>query len=128
MIAHRLMYHPCPYDVDEKSLREDPILQVLYDYIGKEENVRLRSPIRFDFDKRAASLGHPATHLTLLTPHCRWPVSAPLSVGHFVRFLFKHFYSEYWLAHQTLRTFPQNNHQITITDEETRFLHIACAR
>lgn len=128
LIGHRLVYYPCPYDVDQELLRLEPVLDVIGLYAGIEDNVRLRSPIRFDFDVHAASDEHPAAHVTLFWSHCRWAISAPVSLGHFVRFIFKNFYPSHWFAHASLRNWPQNHLTLTITDEQAKHLHIASAR
>ncbi len=127
LIGHRLAYYPCPFDVDTELLRTSPVLDVIWLYRGRDdERVRLRSPLRFDFDKGAQQAGHPAVHLTLLWDHCRWAVVAPISLGHFLRFIFRHFYPALWNAHDFIRQWPQELGERTITRTEEGALHISC--
>lgn len=60
---------PCPFDIGDdgaERLRIESIFDVIQGYRDRgEEYLRLRSPIRFDYDPAAASLEHPATHVTL---------------------------------------------------------------
>lgn len=126
VVGHRLVYFPCPFDIDEVRLREEPILDVISDYKASVEAVRLRSPIRFDFDPANHTSGHPRTHLTVLWDHCRWAVSTPLSLGHFVRFIFRHFYPELWRSHEFLRKWSQSYvAKGALSDDEAAHLHIA---
>lgn len=125
--GHRLAYHPCPFDVDQELLKIDPVLDVIELYRNQDDSgVRLRSPLRFDYDRANAAEGHPATHLTLVWSHCRWAVIAPLSPGHFIRFVFRHFYPHLWMVHDFIREWPQKSVPRTITNEERGMLHVAC--
>lgn len=129
LLGHRLVYYPCPFDVDEELLRTEPVLDAISLYQGRGDSVvHLRTPLRFDCDLLSQVEGHPATHLTLLSSHCRWAVVAPLSLGHFIRFIFRHFYPQLWHAHDFIRTWPQWLGTRTITPEEERGLHITCLR
>jgi hypothetical protein len=101
LIAHRLAYIPCPVDVDEDLITageavEDVVrLQLDND---PPDCVRLRSPIRFDFDLGAASDRHPAAHLTLNSSSCRIACVAPVHPYRFLDFVYRHFYPEMWAA------------------------------
>lgn len=129
LVGHRLAYYPCPFDVDEELLRTEPLLDVIELYRNhSESSIRLRSPLRFDYDPQNGSDDHPTAHLTLLSPHCRWPIVAPLSPGHFVRFLFRHFYPSFWTAFKFIREWPQQLGERTITTEQEGMLHVACTR
>ncbi len=99
IVSHRLAYIPCPFNVDDSLLREgESVTDVvnLYDNIA---DVRLKSPIRFDFDLAAAEPRHPASHLTINSSDCRIACVAPIHVQRFVDFIFRHFYPIYWEAH-----------------------------
>lgn len=129
LVGHRLGYYPCPFDLDQELVEQEPILDVVSIYRGRDDSlVRLRSPIRFDYSSKAQGHDHPAVHLTLLWRHCRWAVFSPLSPGHFVRFVFKHFYPDLWRVHHFLRDWPQWHGDRTITKEQETTLHVACMR
>ena len=117
IVKHRLLYYPCPFDLTSQQLQEEVLDDIVSGFIkaGGVSEVRLRTPIRFDYDLHARSNDHPTSHLTLLTENCRWPVVAPLSPGHFVRFVFRNFYPEVWKALPALQEWPlelgdKNNH------------------
>ncbi|MCC7424274.1 MAG: DUF2290 domain-containing protein [Planctomycetaceae bacterium] len=126
LTGHRLCLYPCPYDVDREELETQPFLDVIDLYrAAQDEYLRLRSPIRFDYDPRNASLGHPAVHAHILWGHCRCAVSAPLSFGHFLQFVFCNFFPEIWSAHTFLREWKRTFREQTITDDETSFIHLS---
>lgn len=95
---HRLCFYPCPIRFTSRELEDFTIEQLLEILDGSDlkGRIRLEGPLRFDFDLDAGKKDHPASHLTISRTSCRVPVSAPLSVGHFVRFLFSHFYPTQW--------------------------------
>lgn len=127
LIGHRLLYCPCPYDLDNDLLRAEPVLDVVSMYKEKDETmVRLRSALRFDYHKGATE--EPAVHMTLFWKHSRWAIVAPISPGHFIRFIFRQFYPVLWRAHEFLRNWPQQLGDRTITKEEESLLHITCLR
>jgi hypothetical protein len=129
LVGHRLCYYPCPFEVDRELLLSEPVADVV-DYYRQQGDkyLRLRSPVRFDFDERNAGEGHPAVHVHVLWAHCRLPVVAPLSPGHFIRFIFANFYPGMWLVHSFLREWPQRLGARTIGAAEEFALHISCRR
>ena len=80
LVAHRLAYVPCPFEVEPDLLASEPLLEV-YDLHagGHVHSVVLGTVIRFDFDRRSARRGHSASHLTINGPSCRIPCAAPRS-------------------------------------------------
>lgn len=109
LVGHCLAYYPCPFRLSNEELsefRERPVNEVLYQYLDDFSRFRARSPLRFDFDERAATPEHPASHLTLVKGDCRWAVFGPLSLGHFVTFVFRHFYPSLWQQHEFIREWP----------------------
>jgi len=129
VVGHRLCFYPCPFEVDVDLLQSEPILDVIELYRGRgDESLRLRSPIRFDYSSKAATEGHPASHVHLIKASCRCPVVAPLSLGHFLRFVFKHFYPLLWAQHEFLRKWPQRLGTRTIVGADEGMLHLACRR
>lgn len=103
---HRLCFMPCPIHIKASELGFFGLEELVELIEGHEfkERVRLEGPLRFDYDSDAGSLAHPSSHLTISRVSCRVPVSAPLSVGHFVRFLFSHFYPQQWSESEEIRS------------------------
>ena len=126
LVGHRLLYFPCPFDLDLELLDTLTLSELIDLYLGEgSDKVRLRSPVRFDFDPVAHSRNHPASHMTFQWSHSRIPVKSPVSFGHFVQFVFQNFYPHLWDAHEFLNMWPRDELEATITSEERRTLHIS---
>lgn len=69
-----------------------------------EQNLFLRSPMRFDFSPADAGEFHPASHLTINSPECRIPARAPLCFDTFIKFLFENFYLDAWKSQKVQRS------------------------
>lgn len=138
LVHHRLCWMPCPVPVPEIQ-QDDPIEdvvdilladasdQVLDDYDptrSDDVSLLLVTPLRFDFDPDLQAEDHAASHLTLCGSGCRIPVFGALSLGHFVRTVFRHFYAEIWRSEQDLREWTVRQLPRVITVEEQRQLHI----
>jgi hypothetical protein len=129
LVGHRLAYYPCPYDIDPAWLEHEPLADVVELHrADPKATIRMASPIRFDYSESFQGEGHPASHLTIITNDCRWAVTSALSPGHFVRFIFRHFYPAVWARLSFVRTWPQPTGKRTITEAEESLLHISCGR
>lgn len=125
MVGHRLLFFPCPFDLELEFLNEIPLSELIDLHANQRaETVQLRTPVRFDYDPNAGSQDHPVSHLTFQWPCSRIPVYAPVSPGFFIQFVFKNFYPALWKAHLFLRKWPRDALEPTITSEERRFLHV----
>jgi hypothetical protein len=132
LIKHRLCFYPCPFylEPDEWELYQQAGLGLLdifepLSFDKFQNHLRLQSPVRFDFDLDSATEDHPASHLHLLREDCRIPVFAPLSIGHFVQFVFRHFYPEQWQSYEFLREWSREKYDTMLTDKQRRQLHLA---
>ena len=125
LVGHRLLYFPCPFDLDPEILRTFTLMEVIDLYRENEDtNVKLRTPLRFDYDLGAIGSGHPASHVTFQWAHTRIPVMSPISIGHFVQFVFKNFYPDIWMIHSFIREWPRREVERTITLEDKNVLHL----
>lgn len=125
--AHRLCYYPCPIDIVDLELGEISIVEWIEGLSATElrERLRLRTPVRFDFAPHQATDGHPASHFTISRDTCRIEVGAPVSLGHFVRFVFENFYPDLWQKHDFLRkqACHQWNTTLTAVDVDRLYVH-----
>lgn len=140
LVGHRMCCYPCPLllprdftvsDTDELDLLLLEELQGQMDAIERradpaEVRLRLRSPVRFDYVRDSGA--HPDSHLHISGPDVRVPVISPLSIGHFVQFVIRHFYESAWadmgLAAVTRWPIAQRSRCISSDDELQ--LHLAC--
>lgn len=128
--GHRLAYIPCPYRLDPDMIRSDPILDVLDLHIQTDPtSMVLHSAVRFDYDPGSAAPGHPASHLTINSAQCRIACAAPLHVGRFADFVFRHFYADVWTAHRSYfsRAATRPIGDRTLTDEDRNSPHLMWA-
>ena len=126
LVGHRLVYFPCPFDLDEELIQTSGLFEVIDLYQDHEiDLVRLRSPVRFDYHPTSSSSSglHPASHMTFQSSDCRIPVMAPISPGHFIRFVFKSFYPSIWSDSVFLQQLPKHDMGLTISADEKRNLH-----
>lgn len=123
---HRLSFYPCPIQFTPRELEEYTIEQLIDLLDGSEfkDRIRLEGPLRFDFDLDAGTVDHPASHLTISRTSCRIPISAPLSLGHFVRFLFRNFYPAEWANSEALREWACSTENSCLPEIEEDRLYI----
>lgn len=134
LVGHRLVYVPCPYNFTDLNMPLDPAdLLDLYDDC-RVTDIVLASAIRFDFDPQRRTRNefhrakfHPDSHITMNSALCRIPCAAPLRLGNFVEFVFKHFYPDLWDSHKYLRGLSREGLDRTVTEEERFGLHLAWA-
>jgi len=128
LAGHRLVYIPCPFLIiaeDAELLRTEPILDVIDMYRARGEAcLRLRTPIRFDFDPDAADDQHPASHVTLNGQACRIPACGPLSLGYFIELVFRHLYPEIWIVHDFLANTPRQALPRQIVETHEQSIHL----
>lgn len=123
VVSNRFCYYPCPlalsaesWDPNEGSfldLFDDLLLEefsssaedlLSLDEAGIRPHLMLRGPIRFDYAPNQAAPGHSASHLHFGTEETRLPVFGPLSIGHFLRFVIRHFYPDVWTESAAIST------------------------
>ncbi len=127
LTRHRLVYYPCPFEMDTADMtlfKESAFIDVLEEYAHRNDRFRTRSAIRFDYSEADSKVGHPASHMTMLTDSCRWAVFGPVSLEQFVGFVFQHFYPEQWHDTEYLRKLSPNTLGRTIAQEEEKSLHV----
>jgi hypothetical protein len=122
-----LVYYPCPLARNEEN-GDDSILDLIELLEDAEIVARLRqqTPLRFEFDPAAGTEDHAVCHLHISRDSCRVPVYAPLRVGRFVRFVFRHSYPEAWHAHEFLREWncPDLNSVISLGQQQELYLRV----
>lgn len=123
---HRLCFMPCPIHFDPSELADFSIGELLevLDSTELMSRIRLEGSLRFDYDPETTTADHPASHLTISRSSCRIPVSAPLSLGHFVRFVFQHFYPDAWNKHEAIRAWACSSWDACLGELETDRLFV----
>jgi hypothetical protein len=125
----RLSYHPCPFPITPDELRAfgGGLLEFIRDaFMDRiEENLLLRSPIRFDYAPAAVADFHPASHVTVNDPSCRIPARAPLRFDTFMKLILENFYLEAWQDPAIARelAFSQEDECLSDHDRGRAYLH-----
>lgn len=128
LVGHRLVYYPCPFELASDLVDDLGLLDVIDMHVaGPGPGIRLGGPLRFDYDAGAPA-GHPSSHLTLISNDCRWAVTSPLSPGHFIRFIFRHFYRSLFDNLRFLREWPIEEDRRTIAVDEENAIHVSTGR
>jgi hypothetical protein len=83
-----------------------------------EENLLLKSPIRFDYAPGAAADYHPASHITLNDPSCRIPARAPLNFDTFMKFILENFYFDVWRSQAVIRELAFSHEEDCMSDHD----------
>lgn len=126
VIRHRLCFYPCPCAFDPDLASGEPLLDVIDMYLQESpSHLRLRTPLRFDYDASREDDQHSPAHLHMQWAHCRCAVAGPLSLGRFTRFVFKHFYPSLWNEHAFLRELRQETWRRSIGTVHEAEIHLA---
>ncbi|MGA3080064.1 MAG: DUF2290 domain-containing protein [Terracidiphilus sp.] len=139
LTGHRFGFYPCPILVPDgfNVLDFEGLDLMLMDELGyciqavggdsepRIDQLRMRSPLRFDYAPDAASASEPASHVHILNSDARIAVQGPLCLGHFIQFIFKHFYPKDWNDEslEYVTRWPIRDMDRTISLEEESTLH-----
>ena len=137
LLKHRFCWIPAPITIDRDDVNETDLaelvdqglegagLRVLDDDTAGDDLLHI-APVRFDYDLDSHGEDHAACHLTFNRPSCRVPVFGPLSLGHFVRFVFRNFYPDEWSAEPRLRAWALRFGARMITAAQEGEIFVEC--
>ena len=147
MVAHRFCFYPCPLEFPENgypndfeawsdlletelrrqidALASEPTGPEGSDPLGAEGLLRLRSPLRFDFESENRVAAEPSSHVHINAAGARIPVHAALSINQFISFIIKNYYPSYA---DVLREFAPDFCGRSILPEHETELHFDCRR
>ena len=130
LVGHRLCHYPCPISIADLDADDGSIVEWIEALSGEElrSRLRLRTPLRLDFDPKAAKANHPATHFTISEDTCRIPVAAPISLAHFVGLVFEHFYPSAWATYSFLREVAHHHWDDTVGQLEANRVFVGWRR
>ena len=95
LVSETLLWWPCPVIVDESlveycELKE--IIEMILEDKEVETYIRMRSPIRIDFDVKNDNENHPGAHLHMEHEECRISTDEPICFNRFMNYIVKSFY------------------------------------
>lgn len=95
LINHSHLWWPAPYILN-KSLNEELTPQTAYeDFLTDADwmrKLRMRSPVRIDFDPDCESESHPSVHMHTQHYEARIHIDKPICFSKFVKYIFENFY------------------------------------
>lgn len=147
MVASRFCFYPCPLEFPENGyphdfeawndLLESELLSQIdalaperigpdgADLIGTGGLLRLRSPLRFDFESENRAAAEPCSHVHINGGGARIPVYAALSLSQFTTFIVNNYYPSHV---NVLREFALDFFDRLILPEHETELHLDCRR
>lgn len=100
LLAQNLLWWPAPYDYEDILQEGFSPVEVLDDFYGDKEwhqNIKMRSPVRIDFDSSNNKKDHPHSHLHIENEETRINTICPICFNRFVDFIFRNFYPQFVL-------------------------------
>lgn len=101
LLAQNLLWWPAPYDYGNILQEGFSPIEVLDDFYGDNEwhqNIKMRSPVRIDFDCSNNKKDHPHSHLHIENEETRINTVFPICFNRFVDFIFRNFYPQFVLS------------------------------
>lgn len=98
LLSQNLLWWPAPYDYGDMLQEGFSPVDVLEDFYGDQnwhQNIRMRSPIRIDFDSTNNRKEHPHSHLHIENDETRINTASPICFNKFVDFIFRNFYPQF---------------------------------
>lgn len=100
LLKQNLLWWPSPYEYDADRLKARPLidcLEELYSDPNWYQNIKMRSPIRIDFDSTNNQYEHPHSHLHIQNGDTRIDTKEPICFNRFISFIFRNFYPSFKL-------------------------------
>jgi hypothetical protein len=97
LLEESLLFWPSPIDIPEEIIDEYGIYDAIVRYFVSDKInnfLKMRTPVRLDFNHVNNTTSHPATHLHIQHRDCRISVREPCCFNTFVKFIFKNFYPD----------------------------------
>jgi len=102
VVGHTLLYWSCPIDCKISVETANDMCLAIEEFIANPRgmqdyiDLRLRGPMRFDFDPRNSAPHHPSVHLHVQFEESRLFVEKPLEFPSFVKAIIRTFYHFQW--------------------------------
>lgn len=98
LIEQNLLWWPAPYDYGQLLQDGYPPVELMLDFYGDSawhEAIKMRSPVRIDFDCGNNTANHPHSHLHIQNEETRLNTNHPICFSRFVEFVFRNFYPQF---------------------------------
>lgn len=98
LLTQNLLWWPAPYNYGELLIEGYSPVELMEDFYGDpkwHEVIRMRSPIRIDFDESNDTTDHPQGHVHIQHYETRLSIKKPICFNRFIDFIFRNFYPEF---------------------------------
>lgn len=95
LLTENLLWWPAPFDFSELLGEGFSPIEILLDMFGDSkwyESLKMRSPLRIDFDSENNTINHPHSHMHIQNEETRIFTSKPICFSHFMDFVLRNFY------------------------------------
>lgn len=95
IVSENLLWWPCPVRMDSNMADEFGLIETVEMLLTDkdvEKYIRMRSPIRVDFDVDNDTEEHPRAHLHMENEECRINTNEPICFNRFINYIVKSFY------------------------------------
>lgn len=97
LLVQNLLWWPAPYDYGGILREGYPPVDIMNDFYCEKQwykVIKMRSPLRIDFDSRNNTESHPHSHLHIEHEDTRLNTGNPICFNRFIDFIFRNFYPE----------------------------------
>lgn len=98
LLSQNLLWWPSPYDYHDLLQEGYSPVDLIEDFYNDSQwykVIKMRSPIRIDFDYKKNTEEHSKSHLHIQHENTRLVIEQPLCFNRFIDFLFRNFYIDY---------------------------------
>lgn len=100
LLSQNLLWWPCPIIVDEDMVSELGLIETIECLIqdsAAEKCLRMRSPVRIDFDAGNDKEYHPRAHMHIQHHECRINTNEPICFNRFMKHILINYYPEMYI-------------------------------
>lgn len=128
LIKESLLWWPCPVILDDDMVNEfgiDDSVELSFQENNSISKVRMRTPMRFDFDVKNNRRNHPRAHLHMQNVETRINTCEPICFNRFMDFVLNSFYLDWKIPFDKREfvSFPYKDMDTVVEyDRKTKFV------
>ena len=98
LLSENLLWWPCPLSIDPDMVEEFVLvetIELLMDEPNTQKYLRMRSPVRIDFDSENDKENHPGAHMHIQHEECRINTQEPICFNRCINHVMKNYYPDW---------------------------------
>lgn len=115
LLSQNLLWWPSPYNYSELLQDGFSPLDIMENFYSDSkwfETIKMRSPIRVDYDFNLNTVTHPKSHMHIQHENTRLSIDSPICFNRFVDFIFRNFYAEFDLKFSSFDFLEYKTHPL----------------